>query len=175
MAKVDIIPDGVIILKYAGIFDFKKLYKSIAEWFIDYAFYLEEPTWKYKVPEMGAEQEIEFKGWKKINEYVRYWIDVYIHIYDLTDVAVVKEGAKQNLNSGRIVVEFRADVETDYSKRMESGTGPFIKEFMDKYLYKKDMDAVWSDQLYYLTYKVHTRVKEILGMETSPDPYKEVW
>ncbi len=174
--KVSAIPDESIILKYSGIFDLSGLYKAIADWFIDYGFYLEEPVWKHKIPTPGgAEQEIGFDGWKKINEYVRYWVDLYIHMYDLVDVDVVKEGVKKKMNRAQIVMEFRAQVETDYSKRFETKFEMFIKDFMDKYLYKKDMDVIWTDQLYYITYKLHTKIKEFLGMETAPDPFKEVW
>ena len=89
------IPDDHLILKYSGIFDLKGLYGTITEWFIDYGFYLEEPSWKHKVPSpSGAEQEIEFTGWKKINEYVIYWVELYIHIYDLVDVDFLKESVK---------------------------------------------------------------------------------
>src|SRR3989338_696082 len=103
------IPDDHLILKYSGIFDLKGLYGTITEWFIDYGFYLEEPSWKHKVPsQSGAEQEIEFTGWKKINEYVIYWVELYIHIYDLVDVDVVKEGVKKKLNRANMALEFRA-------------------------------------------------------------------
>ena len=43
--KVSAIPDRALIIKYSGIFDFRALYKIITDWYIEYGFYLEEPTW----------------------------------------------------------------------------------------------------------------------------------
>lgn len=163
-------------LKFSGLFDFDGLYKVITDWFIEYGFYLEEPVYKHKVPTpAGAEQEIEWTGWKKINEYVRYWIDVYTHIYNLRDVEVVKEGVKKTLQRAEIIIEFDAHVETDYPGMINTKFGEYLRDFWDNYLLKKDMDVVWTDQLYYIMYKLHTAVKEFLGMETYPDPFKEVW
>lgn len=174
--KTHLQPDKPIVIKYSGIFDFDGLYKLMTDWFIDYAFTLEEPTYKHKVPtELGAEQEVEWTGWKKITEYVRYWIQIYIHTYNMKDVEVVKEGAKKTLQRGEILIEFYAYVETDYPGIVNSKFGEYLKDFWDKYLLKKDMDVVWTDQLWYLMYKLHTKVKEFLGMETYPDPFKEVW
>lgn len=177
MAKVPAIPGGFpVVIKYQGIFDYEGLYKLITDWYIDYGFYLEEPVYKHKIPTPGgAEQEIEFTGWKKINEYVKYWIGLYIHAYNLKDVDVVKEGVKKRLSKAEIQIEIMPEVETDYPKMVDSKFKKYLQEFWDKYLLKKDMDLIWSDQLYYIMYKLHTKIKEFLGMETYPDPYKDLW
>ena len=165
-----------MVIKFTGIFDYDLLYKTITNWFIDYGYYLEEPLYKHKVPTpIGAEQEIGWTGWKKITEYVKYWIQVYTHIYNLKDVEVVKGGVKKKLQRAEMIIEFSAYVETDYPGIVNSKFGEYLKDFWDKYLLKKDMDTIWTDQLYYVMYKLHTAVKEALGMKTYPDPFKEVW
>jgi len=164
------------ILKFVGIFDYDGLYKLITNWFIDYGYLMEEGTWKHKVPTPdGAEQEVDFSGWKKINEYIRYWVSVYFKVMDLKDVNIVQDGVKKTMQTGQFTIEFRGQVEKDFPGVVNSKFGEFLQDFWDKYLLKKDMDSVWSDQLYYIVYKLHTDIKEFIGMETSTDPFKNVW
>lgn len=176
MPKRNVLPEKPIVIKYNGIFDFDLLYREITGWFIDYGFTLEEPTYKHKVPSpAGADQEIEFTGWKKINEYIRYWIEMYIHLFNLKDVGVVKDGVKKTLQQSEMIIEMRAVVESDYPGIVDSKFGEYLKQFWDRHLLKQDMSNVWEDQLWYIMYKLHTRIKEVLGMETSTDPFREVW
>ena len=165
-----------IVIKYNGIFDFDNLYKEMTDWFIDYGYTLEEPSVKHKVPsEIGAEQEFELTGWKKITEYVKYWIHIYTVVRNMRDIEVVKDGVKKTMQKGELLIEFYAHVETDYPGIVDSKFGEYLRDFWDNYLLKKDMDNVWTDQLWYIMYKLHTKVKETLGMETYPDPFREVW
>ena len=66
-------------LKYRGIFDFAGLYQMIADWFAEKHYFLDEPLYKHKVPfPSGAEQEIKLQGWKKVDEFIRYNIKIFI-------------------------------------------------------------------------------------------------
>ena len=101
------------IIKYVGVFNYDKLYRDMAGWFGKWGYELRENTHKHKVPlPSGSEQDIKWEGWRKVNEYVRFWIDVHLHVYDLKNVEVVKDGVKRTLWWGRVMVrlDFRIDL-----------------------------------------------------------------
>jgi hypothetical protein len=163
-------------LKYRGIFDFAGLYKMIANWFMDKAYYLDEPLYKHKVPfPSGAEQEIKLQGWKKVDEYLRYNIKIFIHAYDMRDVEVVKEGQVKKLTYARMFIEIDGWLDFDYQGRFDTPFTLYVRDYMNKMFYWRDLIAIWWDRIYYEVFKLHQCIKEYLEFETIPEPWKENW
>ena len=164
-------------LKINGIFDFQGLYRVMHDWFTDMKYYFEETLYKHKVPSpAGAEEHIKWSGWRKITEYIKFNINIYIILRDMKEIEVVKDGEKKTLTKARMTMEFYGNVEVDYSKRFQST--PFLKKlftFFNDYVMKKKIDTLYTDQLYYRILKLYTVAKEYLEFETKSNAYYDMW
>jgi hypothetical protein len=164
-------------LKYVGILDLDGLFKTMYQWYNDYGYEFHEKTVKHKVPgPLGADQEIEWTGWRKINGYVKFWVDVYFHLWQLKDVEVIKEGKKVKLSRARMLIEFSGRVDLDYSNRF--GGSRFLQALQDwyhKFVIKKEIDSIYTDQLYYRILKLYTVCKEYLDMEAKHNASLRRW
>jgi hypothetical protein len=167
----------VPIIKFHGIFDMQKFMRTLRTWIVNQGYEFHETGLKHKVPSpAGAEQEFAWWGWRKVNSYVKYHIDLYFHYWDLHDVEVVREGKKQKLQSAKLQLEITGRCELDWSNRF--GGSRFLQNLMDfynNYIVRKDIDTIFTDQLYYRLYKFQRLVKEHLEFETKTSAYEDVW
>jgi len=172
------IPLGTVAtVKLSGVFDFKSLYKVMHDWFVERGYFFEEGLYKHKVPSpAGAEQDIRWTGWKKINEFIKYWIKVYIKLWDIKQLEVVKNGEKKILTKARIRIEFDGEVEADYANRFNrSKFLQTLQDFYLRYIIKKDLDHIYTDQLWYVIYKLHKVTKDHLDFDTKGNAFYDVW
>ena len=160
--------DAEPIIRYTGIFDYDKLYRDMAAWYGMWGYELQENTHKHKVPlPTGVEQEIKWTGWRKVNEYVRFWVKTHIHGYELKDVEVVKDGVKKKMTKGRLQIIVGGTMDLDYSDRFKGPVAELIQGLLHNYVWKKKIENSWADELYYRIYKLHEVIKESLNMETA--------
>ena len=135
-------------------------------------YYFEETRYKDKTQSAaGNEIQVEMRGWKKINEWIKYWIYVNFHLWDSSEVEVEQNGVKKKLWRGRILVSLKADVEYDWMKKF---TGTKFNEFLGKVylsLNKKSLESVYGDGLYYDAMKLHQKIKEVLGLTAESTTY----
>ncbi len=167
----------VPIIKYGGIIEYNKFLKTLRDWMVTQGYEFHERSLKHKVPTpTGAEEEFQWWGWRKVNSYVKYHIDVFIHVWDLHDVEVVREGKKQKLQSLRMQVEMSGRCELDWSSRF--GGSKFLQSmanFYNTYIVKKNIDNIWTDELYYRVYKLQQTAKNFLDFETKTSAYEDMW
>ena len=175
------IPTKKMILRYSGIFDLDKLYKSVYEWMINEGYYFEETKYKHKVPSpAGAEQHIKFRGWRRNNEYVKYWIELYFILYNMKDIQVVKEGKKTKLQKAMLLIEIVGKIELDYNKKYHGSKFLLaLRDWMDTYILGKPLEgmigSIWWDELYYKTIKLQTLIKDVLDMQTKGNAHYDMW
>ncbi|MFH0978094.1 MAG: hypothetical protein V1837_02210 [Candidatus Woesearchaeota archaeon] len=168
---------GLEILKFKGICDIEGLFKTIYDWMIHQDYEVHETKYKHKVPDpRGAEDEITLKGWRRVNAYVKYWLEVDFHIWDMRTVDVVRNGIKKKLVTLRMKITFTSTVELDYSGRF--GGSRFLQslqDFYNKYIIRANIQNIWEDELYYRTLKLHRIIKEFLDMETKTNASEGRW
>ncbi len=167
-------------IKKTGMFDLDGLYRLMHRWFVDRNYYFEEPTYKHKVPSpAGSEEEFEWSGWRKMNDYVKYWVYAYMHFYEMREVEVIKDGKKKKLIKCRIYIEVWGATETDWQKRWEGSK--FLenaRKFMEEYFFfsrDKVGSSVWTDRMMYIVMKLHHEIKEFLEMESVSEAYADMW
>lgn len=162
-----------IRLRYTGLFDFSELYALIVEWMKQRRFWFQEKSYKHKVPSpLGAEQELDFIGDKAVTEFYKQEISMNIHLYDMTEVEVVHEGVTKKLTNARVEISIQGNVVIDYEKRWQKGKfNNFIFDLYRKYIAKKEMEALYGDQLYYRMYKLHAEIKNFFDMQTKGNEY----
>jgi hypothetical protein len=164
-------------IKYSGIFHFDGLMKTVRNWIVNQGYEFHEKGLKHKIPSpKGAEQEFEWWGWRKVNSYIKFHVDVWLKFNHLHDVEVVRDGKKEKLQSSTFQIEISGRCELDWSNRF--GGSRFLQalaDFYDKYITNKDVDTVYTDQLYYRLYKLQQVIKQYLNMETRDSAFEDSW
>jgi hypothetical protein len=171
--KVRYIP----VIKFSGMLNFDGFMKTLRNWIVNQGYEFHETSVKYKVPSpIGAEIEYAWWGWKKVNSYIKFHIDVFFHFWDVHDVEVVREGKKQKMQHARLHMEITGRCELDWSNRFAgSKLMQALADFYDNYVIRKDVDTIYTDQLYYRLYKFQRLVKEYLDFETKESAFEDVW
>ncbi len=160
------------IVQYKGIFDLEGLYRLIIKWLTDRSYEFHEKTYKHKPGTTGREQEMKWEAWKKVNEYIRYWFDVYIHVWDMHEVEVIKDGNKVKMIKGRIRILIETKVDRDWQGNFKkTKTLSRLRGFYDKYVIYKDFTGTIGDMLHYKIAKLVAEIKEFLGMEITSRAY----
>ena len=171
MSKTDHVIETV--LKYDGIFNFDDLYKTLVKWFKQRGFEFDETLYKQKTGSaLGREVEIKWAGWVNVTEYIRYWIRIHMHGDGWNDVEILKNGKKKRMVKARLKITFTGDIELDYENRFErSSFLRKLREFHDKFLFKKELEFKYEDEIYYMVYSLQKIVKEFFDMESKITKY----
>ncbi len=153
-------------VKHRGLFSYAELINIIRNWFRDYDYKFHEPKHQWKVPPEGVEIEIKIKGDRNVNEYVKYHIEIFLRVYDMKDVEVVKEGQKVKMQDGKVTVEITGKLELDWQNRF--GGNKFLQglqDFLHQFIIKQDIGDHWEDDLLYKLMDLTKVIRSTLGQE----------
>lgn len=167
-----------MVVEKAGVVDLDGLYKMMQRWFYDNKYYFEEGLHRQRATlPSGEEYEWKWTGWRKVNEYIKFNISLFFHIWDAQDMEVIKNGQKIKLTKCRVRIEFNGNVEYDWKKTFEKTKFHlFLRKVYHKFLLKEERQMAWYwDELYYRVFKLQTIAKEYLDMEAKGNAYYEVW
>src|SRR3989344_3844735 len=147
-----------IILRYNGSFNLDKLYKKPKNWFKDFNYFFSEKQYKEKTKAEGNEIEIDFIGERKINDYIKFIIEVKIFI---TEVRKLSKDTYIGNFKGNII----AKIDLDYDNKFQYN--PFKKFLFFIYtnlIIKNKIDDVYEGKLYNEALKFEDLVRENLGL-----------
>lgn len=155
-------------IKKSGIFDFDTVYKFIYQWLAKHKYDFHEDLYKHKPGfTYGNEIEISISGMKKITEYYQNTISIEIHMWDVMDVPVVKDGKKKVMTKNRMTLTINTDLVTDYEGTWETTKlRTQLRGLFEKYIIKKNIEDRYVYELYKETYQLVSAIKEFLDMET---------
>lgn len=167
------IPTRELVVRYEGVFDFDALFAAVVNWMKTYRYHYHEETYKHKIPSpRGAEQEITMIGVKHVTDFYDYEIKLKWHTWDQTEVEVTRNGQKKKLTKARIEIRINGKVKIDWQKRFK---GSKFREILYKIWYKayrRDVETVWHDNLYYRTYNLQEIIKKFFDMQAKGYEYK---
>ena len=161
-------PTPEVFLQHKGIWDMQDIYETIADFFRENKFKLQEKFQRHRSPSpFGVERQHILEGSREVEHYYKWVVTATIETFDEHEVEVVtKDGTKKKMTKGRMWVRISGVVEMDYEKIYESK--PFfaqLRNFYHNYIVKKKIEGVWWDQLYYhIVLKLHAKIKERLKM-----------
>lgn len=108
----------------------------------------------------------------KVTEFYKYYINVRVHLWEMTEVEVVKEGKKKTLTNARLQIDISGAVEADWQKKFEgSKFKKMLKNILLNYIWKKEFGSVYGDMLYYRMWNFHALLKKYLDMQTAWNEY----
>ncbi len=173
--KINILgPDDTLQLNYKGIFDLDKIYRMMRDWFEKRGFEYHEYNYKSKEPSIG-ELELYWQAWRNDSEFLRVWINVYVHFEELEPVDVLLPAGKKRMYKGRLRMRFRLQFELDYENKFEiSRFFEALRDFYINYVMLKKIQ-IYGDKEEYELHKFVEMFKKELDMGLKGDQFADVW
>jgi hypothetical protein len=166
-----VMPMNTLYIQHKGVWDMQDLYEYSASFFHREKMKFYEMRYIMKKPgPFGAEVYHVWEATKKIEEYYKGVVRIFLHTFDEQDVEVVmKDGTKKKYSKGRLWIQLRGHVEMDYEgKWNESTFYAHLRNFYHKYVVWKKLEGIWWDAFYYTVFmRFHSLIKERLQMESE--------
>lgn len=161
-------------LRYKGLFDFDGLYAAVIDWAKNYGYMWHEIDYKHKVPSpKGAEQEWKWELTLNVTNYIRYTITFILHGWEMMEMDVDVNGKKKSLTSGMLYIWIDGKINSDWQKKFSGKWWPKkLGEWYDKYVFQKEIDSNYGDQLHYRILNLHAVLKTFFDMQTKKYAYK---
>ena len=159
-------------IKYRGTFDFQKLYNYIMSFLSDQKFVVYETKHKYKPPEL----ELDIIGRRRVSGYLRWGIDIHIHMFFSERIPKMVNGKPTELVTARLKIDLKGEVETGYANYFkenpwdDTSIGRKLKVIYNK-IFNKDLNFKQADLLYYVIYDLQTGIKDKINSSVKGSAY----
>lgn len=148
-------------------FNFGDFYKFCYDWLMDEIGFDFITETKYQEKIMGNKKDvfIEWDCFKKITDYFRIKVHVYIEILGLEKVEVIRDGNKIGLDKGRLRMDVKGDLQRDYQSKFErSATSKFWRGIYERWVIASRIDQMEGKLAWYCDQFI-TQIKAYLDLE----------
>ncbi len=122
-----------VILEKKGLFDYYEFYNIFTSFFKSHKYDFNEKEFSTKTKPQGKEYTIEYEAFRKITNYLKFYIDVRIEIRG-TKTLNIKTHKKQK---GHIIVRFKAYYEKNYMNKWDI---KFFRKIYEDYIIKSTIE-----------------------------------
>ncbi|MBN1792680.1 hypothetical protein JW826_03275 [Candidatus Woesearchaeota archaeon] len=151
-------------LSFQGLFDAKGLFRTITKWFDDHNYDMWENKNFEEVYEKDKKIIFELLPYKKITDYHKFEVRVFVVCESLKEVSLELKGVKHRLLKGDVNFTFDASLITDYEGRWEGKAEYyFFRTIIDKFIYKS-YTRNYEGQLVKETKELAEEIKAYLNM-----------
>ncbi len=151
-------------VSFEGLFNLKDLFRIIVKWFNERGYDMWENKNYEEVYEDGKKIIFELLPYKKVSDYYKLEIRVFVVFENLKEVEVELNGVKQKLLKGRADFTFDAILVTDYENRWEGRASYyFYRALIDKFIYKSFTDRYEAELIRHAK-EVQEEIKAYLNM-----------
>lgn len=166
MAETDKIYEGKVA--HNGVFDFGGLYSFLYEWLTEENGYgVVEKKYSEKLKGDSKDIDIEWEGYRKVNDYFRLKIKVVWRIIGLKNVEVEENGRKKKMNQGGVEVKMSGFLEKDYENKWdENPMTKFFRGIYDKFIIKNRIEQ-YEDKITGDVDGTLAQVKSFLSLEAK--------
>lgn len=158
-------------IQYKGVWDMQDLVETMVDFFRLQKFKFRELHYVHKTPSpFGRERKYIWQAWRHVEDYYKFFVDIYMHTYDAKDVEVkLLDGSKKIYTKGRLWLQIVGQVEVDYEKKWEGNAFyAQLRNFYQKYVVQKKFEAIWWDELHYkVCNRLRNLVQQRLKMESE--------
>jgi hypothetical protein len=157
-------------LKYKGVFDFEQLYRYIYKWMHDRKYRTQEDKYKNKpTSPWGFEHELRIFGSKKVDEFYKYWIGVWVHVIDGEE----KQIDGETVMEGRVKITIRSSVTTDYAGRFEKNWfTKWLENIYTNHIIDREIELTHLDAMHYRLHEFQQELKDILNVYSDENYYQ---
>ena len=151
-------------VSFEGLFNLRELFRTICRWFSERGYDMWENKNYEEVYEEGKKIIFELIPYKKVSDYYKLEIRIFVVFENLKEVEVELRGVKQKLLKGRADFTFDAILVTDYENRWEGRPSYyFYRAIVDKFIYKSYTDK-YEQMLIKDAREVQEEIKAYLNM-----------
>jgi hypothetical protein len=151
-------------LSFQGLFEMKGLFRTVVKWFDDHGYDMFENKNYEEIYEQDKKIIFELIPYKKITDYHKFEIRVFVVAESLKEVDVELKGVKYRLLKGDIFFTFDATLITDYEGRWEGRAQYFFfRTLIDKFIYKSHTRAYENELIKEVT-ALEEEIKAYLNM-----------
>jgi len=141
-------------------FNMHDLYKHIRSWVDAHSYITFEKEYRDWMRDTGRSSSVKLATWKKVDDYVKYHIDIRIKFKDLKEVET-KSGL---MNKGEVTVKIDSFIEKDYENKWEHNfMTRFMRALNDYFFMSSKLDR-YKKELLDDSYDVFNEVKSFLGI-----------
>lgn len=163
MPQRDYVAQGVKV-KQKSVFSLDELYSVLYHWFELHTYDFQEQEYRDEVTPNGHNLEITWYAEKKIDDYIKFVIEVSFLVLGYQTVEIEKEGGiKQKTGKGEVEVQMSSYLEKDYEDRWKGTFSLFLRELYDKYIIKSRIEAL-EGNLHDELYKFIDEIKAFLNL-----------
>jgi hypothetical protein len=173
IASKNVVAEGVLI-KFKGLYDYEGLYRDMWAWIERRKYRIQESRYKDKLfSPLGTEIEPKWLCEKKVDEYVKYTIEVVWHLWDAKDVEVVENGEKKKYTTGRMTINLKGTVDLDYAGIFDKSESKFVQWLGKVYkkLRKRELDMIFLQGLEDEIFQLQSEIKNYLNMHGKEQAY----
>jgi hypothetical protein len=161
---------------YKGIFDLQAVYQVVHDWLASRGYMVHESKFKTINKPVGRERQLNWQAYRKVTEFVAFWVYVEWMFNDAVDFEVVENGKKKTLTKAQLVISVQHAVELDFARRFtKTELHRHLLSFMHNWMYRKKIDTLWEDKLRFKMYELVAHIKETLNMMTKGNEHYDVW
>jgi len=151
-------------VKFNGVFNYNDFFVFLYSLIKTEGYMITSDQHKQKMRDIGEKVDINWKFEKRIDDYTKFIIKVYILIMGMNDVIIKKNGKEVKMNKGDMLVRFEGSIETDWNNYWEKS--PFLKKlrgFYEQYLFWKTLDS-YGVEVYKQVYFFSGELKSFLEL-----------
>jgi len=163
-------------IRFRGQYDYDGLIALLRGFYRRAKMPIQEPKFKFKNGGTGAEVEFKFEGDLKVTHYIKIYLIIEGHGFDVQPKEVVINNQKRRLTEGKMELKFQGKFELDYSGmyKLNKNNSKFknkmhqeMQEFMDNPdgISFGDNKGWGKKNIQKLVTKFHKETKQFLGME----------
>jgi hypothetical protein len=161
-------------LEYTGLFSMKEVFRLLDKYFrqkgYDKKIIFDE---EYNTP-TGKYVHVKFTPYKKVDDYIRVQLRIWIYAHDLVEVEKEVDGKKVKTNHGKLIMIFDAQMQTDYRDNWvvtdpkDPDKAPrsiyfLIQVMMEKFIYGKRLKH-WESVIRYTLMGAKAEVASYLNL-----------
>lgn len=136
MPEFDYVVESLKVAQEAT-FDMKELYKLGRSWFSQHGYDFYEKEYISSHKEEGKNASIKWESEKKVDDYVRFHIEIRIKFKNLREI----QGKKKMMNTGEVSFNVEAFIEKDYESNWEQGfMTKFVRGVYDTFIIRGKLD-----------------------------------
>jgi hypothetical protein len=151
-------------VRQVSVFDMGELYKVMFRWFATKRYDFQEKEYLEKRVGEAKQLEIKWIGYRKISDYIKFFMEVKFLVVNLKDVEVEIGGMRRKTNSGDVEMRFDAYLQMDYEGKWEGNpVTKFFREVYNKYMIKKRIES-YEEELLEELYELTGEIKAFLNL-----------
>ncbi|SRR3989344_750809 len=149
--------------KMTGVFDLDEVLQAGTDKCWEMKYFWTEKEHTEKQTSGGEELVIEWRCWKRVDDYYRFYINVIFNIFRYKEIVIEKEGKKIKTGRGEIKITVKSRLEKDYNHMFDrSQIGKFLRVLYELIILK-DRTSKMEGRLLQETYDLNDTMKEKLG------------